>query len=188
MLGKAVLGILLRQLFHLPVTGHLGHDAGGGDGIGHGVAVDNGDLRRVQAQIFHLIDQIDIGLSVFRRPAHGVHGGLQDVDFVDFLGGCPAHTHIEGGFQYFLINQIPPLGGQLLTVVHPVQDGLGRHDDAGRHHVSGQRAAARLVHARHPGAGSPVGHVMGGHGGLTFHAITPHRRFPPAFPGAASPG
>ena len=41
MLRKTVVGVQGVQLLHLPVPRHLGHDAGGGDGIGQRVPMND---------------------------------------------------------------------------------------------------------------------------------------------------
>ena len=187
--GKAVFGVEAVPFRHLPVPRYFGDDAGGGDGIAQGVAVDDAALFPLEPQALQRVDQEQLRRDLLRRPAHGVLRSVQDVDLVDLLRGSFPDADVQGRFLNLLKDLLAPLFGQLLAVVHVQKEGLPGHHDAGGHHVAHQRPAARLVHPGKDDAALPQGKVRLNQLIQAFLTAAPHgsppsaQRAPALFPG-----
>ena len=88
-------------------------------------------------------------MHILQRQAHGLERGLQDIQLV-YLGGLDLpYSHGQGlGHQLFV--QAFALGArQLLGIVDPSDDTVGRQDDGRGHHRPRQAAAPSLIYAGH---------------------------------------
>ena len=110
-LGKAVAGVQGVQFQHLTVTRHLGDNAGGGDGIGQGVPMDDAPFLARQSQAGQGVDQKHIGGRALGGPAHGHFRGLQNIVSVDFLRAGLSYAHKNRRFQNGFIGFFPAFGG-----------------------------------------------------------------------------
>ena len=85
--GKTVLRVLLVQVLQQPVAVHLGQDGRGGDRRHQRVAIDDGLGQHVQRRQPVAVHQHlhRLQAQALDRALHRQHGGLQDVEPVDFL-------------------------------------------------------------------------------------------------------
>ena len=99
-LGETVFGPLFVVPTHEAVTSDLGEDAGGGDAVALGVALDDGGLgcgERGHGAAVHQHMRGGRG-KLGEGGVHRAVGGLEDVDFVD--DGCADDADAEMNFRF----------------------------------------------------------------------------------------
>ena len=156
-LGETVFGPLFVVPAHEAVAGDLGEDAGGGDAVALGVALDDGGLGRGERGHGAAVHQRMRG-GRDELGEGGVHRavcGLEDVDVVDDSSVDDADAEMNlrfrvNGGEKFLADFL----GELLGVVEAQEgfreafgDPLNRQHHRRRHNRTGKRAAPGFVHS-----------------------------------------
>lgn len=146
--SKAVLRILLIEVLTPPVAVDLGQYGGGGNRAHQRIPFDDGLCGHVQQRDPVAIHQNQAWLEpqTLHGPAHGQHGGLQNIETIDFLdaGLCNRATQ---GLGPDLVKQPGPAQGRELLRVVQSHDWLEIiQNDRRRHHGTCQGAAARFIH------------------------------------------
>jgi hypothetical protein len=157
-LGETVFGPLFVVPAHEAVTGDLGEDAGGGNAVALGVALDDGGLGRGERWHGQTIHQRMRGGrgELGERGVHRAMGRLEDVDFVNDQRVNDPNAEMDfgfhvNGFEELLANFLGEFFGVIeaserfgQTGFHPLR---WQHHGGG-HHGASQWAAAGFVHAR----------------------------------------
>lgn len=155
-LGETVFGPLFVVFAHEAIAGDLGEDAGGGDAVALGVALNDGGLGRGERGHKASVHQ-RVGRGRVELGEGGVHravGGLEDIDVVDERRVDDADAEMDlrfrvNGGEKFLTDFL----GELLRVVESQEgfreafgDPLNRQHRRRRHNRTGERAAPGFVH------------------------------------------
>ncbi len=155
-LGETVFGPLFVVFAHEAIAGDLGEDAGGGDAVALGVALDDGGLghgeRGHKASVHQRVGRGRVELG--EGGVHRAVGGLEDIDVVDERRVDDADAEMDlrfrvNGGEKFLADFL----GELLGVVETQEgfreafgDPLNRQHHRRRHNRTGERAAPGFVH------------------------------------------
>lgn len=99
--GESIAGKLAIKIDHEAVARDFGDDAGGGDGITAGVAIDEGSLGMFECADVGAVDQSVFGAGgeLGERFVHGFERGAQDVDAVDSFDGNDGDAELDFGMR-----------------------------------------------------------------------------------------
>ncbi|MOA42131.1 hypothetical protein D3C78_1641600 [compost metagenome] len=86
-------------------------------------------------------------MQPFDGTLHGQHGGMQNVQLIDFLDLGAGNTPAQGFFTDFVVELLATRFGEFLRVIEPQNRPVRIQDHRRRHHRATQRATANLVHA-----------------------------------------
>ena len=156
--GEAVLRVHRVVLLHEVIPRDLREDAGGGDGDGLRVALDDRFLRDVDARDRDgVVQQEARGVGEAFRPehvarllkcdAHRFIIGLEDIDLIDALLLHDTDAVGDGLFFDFRQHRFAAKCGHFLRIVEVEDHGILREDAAGGHDRAGQRPSAGFVDA-----------------------------------------
>ena len=145
----AVLGVDSGLFCHVGIAVGFCQDAGGCDGRVASIPLDVTAVRNVVGLESVAVDQRVVwseGQGI-QRAVHGEEGGVEDVDFVDFLVGGPADGPSCG--RVFDLDAEGPAGAgrQFFRVVECEGKGGCRRDDGCSCDRARQAAAPRFVNA-----------------------------------------
>src|SRR5574344_2522809 len=145
-----VLRVLLRQFVHVVITVGLRQDAGGSNGKILTIPLYNGGMGEVTV-FFELIaiydDIFGTQLELIERPVHGEDTGVENIDFVDFIGGDDAYSPCQGIPLHNLTQGITPFFGELFRVVELIVHIIFRQYHGGGIHAARQTTATSFIAA-----------------------------------------
>ncbi|MCY1447531.1 hypothetical protein D9M71_641590 [compost metagenome] len=86
-------------------------------------------------------------MQALHCPLHGQHGGLQDVQAVNFLDLGTGDAEAQGLFADLVEQRLTPGFGEFLRIVQTENRPRGIKNHGRRYHRAAQRAAAHFVNA-----------------------------------------
>lgn len=143
-----VLGIKRSLLLHEVVTAGFGQDGRGRNGEVLAIALHDGLMGYVAVGFEAVAVHNHEGRThrqLVEGPVHGQDGGVEDIDFVNFLVRYRRYGPGHGIRLNDLAQGIAAMGRQLLAVVEPLVVIVGRQDDGRRKHRTGQTTATGFV-------------------------------------------
>ena len=148
-LFKAVLGVLLRVFEHQAIPADLRQNRRGGDRHRPRVTLYDilgGDIQRRQTvAVDHGVIRLDG--QPLDRALHRVHGRLQDIVALDLFDRSESDGAGNSLFNDNVKERVALLLGQLLTIVHALDDTALGQDNGGGAHRTRQRSSARFINA-----------------------------------------
>ena len=147
--ADTVTGVDQLERAHFTVTADLGQNRGCRNRRDLAIALDHRRCRHGQFRAAVAVDQRKLRCNVqaFDRALHGQHGGLQDIEPVDFLDLGTGDAKAQGLFAN-LVEKSLALGlREFFRIVQAENRPGWVEDHRCRYHRTAQRATAHFVNA-----------------------------------------
>src|SRR5690554_720589 len=146
-LGQTVAGVLLLQHLHFPVAGDLGEDRRGADRLYPGIALHHrlGGPAPIRATVAVYQYVFRFESQAFHRTGHSQHGGLVNIDLVNFRCLTPAQAPGSGLFEDLVVKLQAAFFSELLGIGQALDGPLRVQDHRRSHHCTNQRATAHFI-------------------------------------------